>query len=279
MGRTEVIHGPLWEYNYLINLWLVGSFVFFGIRYGFLGVKLEVERQRNTETRSALSKGSILMQKVLQSEVRSIVQLSAEAKAFMQHSDMAAALEAIKKATAVNAQLLTVLDRVKAQTEEIRLIMGTFKASDMLQQLLAEMQPQLLERGIAVTLQMECDSEIDGDPVLIRRAVGSVLRNAIEAVPAIRGQIRIIACKHRRRFKIAIHDNGSGIPALSREMVFEPFFSTKEGMEHFGLGLTQCFSIMSKHGGLVRIVDAEQTQGTTVELILPRKWLLTSGGV
>ena len=58
-------------------------------------------------------------------------------------------------------------------------------------------------------------------------------------------------------------DNGSGIPADARELVFEPFFSSKRSSGGTGLGLAIARRIVADHGGEIRIEDPE-TRGDAV---------------
>jgi len=70
--------------------------------------------------------------------------------------------------------------------------------------------------------------------------------------------------------KVLIEDNGIGIPQRNIEKVFDPYFSTKNKMNHkgMGLGLTICYSIIKKHGGHIT-VESKGGKGTSVTLFLP----------
>jgi signal transduction histidine kinase len=50
-------------------------------------------------------------------------------------------------------------------------------------------------------------------------------------------------------------DNGPGIPADIQDMVFQPFFSTKE--EGTGLGLSIALRIVEEHGGRLDLRSRE----------------------
>ena len=55
--------------------------------------------------------------------------------------------------------------------------------------------------------------------------------------------------------------------AMTRERLFEPFFSTK-GMGR-GLGLASALGIVRAHAGGIRVASAPGL-GTTVSVVLPR---------
>jgi PAS domain S-box-containing protein len=70
--------------------------------------------------------------------------------------------------------------------------------------------------------------------------------------------------------KIAVADNGRGIPVDQLDKVFDPYFSTKDTFTQkgMGLGLAICYSIIKKHNGHISL-KSEVGKGTTIELILP----------
>lgn len=68
---------------------------------------------------------------------------------------------------------------------------------------------------------------------------------------------------------IAIHDNGSGIPADLQPRIFETFFTTKPVGKGTGLGLAISRQIIvEKHEGYLNLVS-DSTSGTTFEVLLP----------
>ncbi len=66
--------------------------------------------------------------------------------------------------------------------------------------------------------------------------------------------------------RTVISDQGSGISAEDLEKIFDPYFTTKSTGS--GLGLALCFSIISRHQGLVR-VESEVACGTIFTIDLP----------
>ena len=68
---------------------------------------------------------------------------------------------------------------------------------------------------------------------------------------------------------IAVSDTGTGMALNIAERAFEPLFTTKNGTDHSGLGLSQVYGYAKQSGGYARI-DSEPGQGTTVQMFLPR---------
>jgi len=72
----------------------------------------------------------------------------------------------------------------------------------------------------------------------------------------------------RRYVRVAVFDNGPGIPEHLRERVFDPFYSTKE--EGTGIGLAVSLRIIRDHGGLLYASDSKWG-GSEFVFELPRK--------
>ena len=70
------------------------------------------------------------------------------------------------------------------------------------------------------------------------------------------------------RVHVSVEDHGSGMSAETLEHVMETFFTTKPVGEGTGLGLSLCDTIISAHGGEMKI-SSEQGKGTRVDVFLP----------
>lgn len=68
---------------------------------------------------------------------------------------------------------------------------------------------------------------------------------------------------------LTVEDTGRGIAPELRNLVFEPFFSTKGEDSGSGLGLSIVYGVARQAGGFVRIFDGE-TGGTGLSVYFPR---------
>jgi len=126
------------------------------------------------------------------------------------------------------------------------------------------------QKEIHYKLQLEKKlPPILGSEVTLEQAVVNVCRNAIESMP--RGGSLSITTKVDEQFhdfiNISISDDGVGIPAEKLELVFDPFYTTKDD-NHTGLGLSVCYGIISNHNGSIEIFS-ELESGTTIQILLP----------
>jgi two-component system sensor histidine kinase CreC len=129
----------------------------------------------------------------------------------------------------------------------------------LVQELAATAEAAGAPRHIAVQLDADSDVAVDGDPLLLRRAVGNLIDNAIDFSPE-GGVIQIALTRKGRRVDIGIRDRGPGIPDFADAKVFEKFFSLARPhtqRKSTGLGLAFVKEIAELHSGRVSLTNAE----------------------
>jgi signal transduction histidine kinase len=104
-------------------------------------------------------------------------------------------------------------------------------------------------------------------PRAVFQVIGNLAKNAVDAMPR-GGRLRISGTVRNGRLRIAVADDGVGIPEEIRDRIFEPFFTTKEVGKGTGLGLSICQRIVERLGGTVEL-ESEVGRGTTVTVDLP----------
>ncbi len=113
------------------------------------------------------------------------------------------------------------------------------------------------------------------DPDRLAQALRNLARNAIEHTGAPEGLVRLeVSRTAGDRIRLAIIDDGPGIPESERELIFERFHRTDPARSRAsggaGLGLAIVRAIAIAHGGEVRAGDGPRGRGARVELVLPR---------
>jgi signal transduction histidine kinase/CheY-like chemotaxis protein len=118
---------------------------------------------------------------------------------------------------------------------------------------------------------------VEADAGQLRQVIQNIVINADQAMPQ-GGSIGITAENALLRareveplaageyVKIAIADQGVGIPREQVAKIFDPYFTTKD--KGSGLGLATAHSIVRKHGGAITVAS-EPGSGTTISVYLP----------
>jgi two-component system, NtrC family, nitrogen regulation sensor histidine kinase NtrY len=118
--------------------------------------------------------------------------------------------------------------------------------------------------GVSIAVDVGADIELLMDPEQIRRAVGNLLKNAVEATES--GVIRVAARRAPHRIVIEVADPGRGVPDADKDKLFLPYFSTKG--RGTGLGLAIVHRIVRDHDGQIHVHD-NHPRGTRFEIELP----------
>ena len=121
-----------------------------------------------------------------------------------------------------------------------------------------------VKAGVTVSVSADADIELLMDPEQIRRAVGNLLKNAVEATDG--GEIRVSARRAPHRVVIEVADPGRGVADADKEKLFLPYFSTKG--RGTGLGLAIVHRIVRDHDGRISVHD-NYPKGTRFEIELP----------
>jgi PAS domain S-box-containing protein len=135
------------------------------------------------------------------------------------------------------------------------------------------------ERRIAMTVDAE-NVAAWCDPVRIGQVLRNLLSNSIRFTPAD-GAVRLTVraagigagAAEVPAVRVAVEDNGVGIPEAELETVFDKFVQsskTRSGAGGTGLGLAICREIVDQHRGTIR-AEATAGGGATIVMLLPRE--------
>ena len=110
---------------------------------------------------------------------------------------------------------------------------------------------------------------IDGDPMLLKNALGNLIRNAFQAMGENGHlQVSIDVIEKNNFVQIGISDSGAGISPDVLPKIFNPFFTTRD--KGTGLGLALVKKIITGHMGTIN-VESNPGEGTTFTINLPIK--------
>lgn len=140
-------------------------------------------------------------------------------------------------------------------------------------------------RGVTLTLEREGEPRARGelDRALVERAIANLVRNAIAVSPR-GGRVEVrrslvsrapeLEPSEAHQFvRIAVLDQGPGVPHDARAHLFEPFFTrpvegTAKGLG-IGLGLALTREVARSHGGSVELAPTSAGLGACFALYLP----------
>jgi NtrC-family two-component system sensor histidine kinase KinB len=175
------------------------------------------------------------------------------------------------------------LDVTRIEAGQLRLSFAPLAAETILAAAQQAMQARFDDAG--VRLDVACTggpSVVRGDPARLGSVFANVLSNALKYSPS--GGVVTVRASSRQNaladsgkaLRIAVTDQGPGVPAEFRERVFEKFFRVEhlvgkpdEGVRGTGIGLYLCREIMKAHGGAIACEPGDDGIGTRFVMTLP----------
>jgi len=127
----------------------------------------------------------------------------------------------------------------------------------------------ILKQGLIMSLELESETTIDADELLIGQAIDNLLLNAIE-FSSHGAEIKICLKQNSNSAHLSIQDQGPGIPEYAKHRVFERFYSLPRpdsGKKSTGLGLCFVKQVIDLHEGSIELNHPKK--GLIVDIKLP----------
>jgi len=125
------------------------------------------------------------------------------------------------------------------------------------------------ERSIDVESAGAIEATCDGG--LVRRIMENLVSNGIRHTPA-GSRLRVSIASADGRVRVAVHDEGDGVPQEARARIFEKFGTLETRHERiypsFGVGLAFCKLAVEAQGGTIGL-DSREPIGSTFWFELP----------
>ncbi|MFP6583940.1 MAG: ATP-binding protein [Candidatus Hydrogenedentota bacterium] len=147
-----------------------------------------------------------------------------------------------------------------------RLNRHTNDLNESVERILKTCRPAFDKHSIKVErLYMRDGAHVSLDPQMFARALENIVTNSIDAMPD-GGTLTIETKQEDGTCSLSVADTGAGVDDKDAQLIFMPFFSTKEnGM---GLGLTMADRIIKEHNGTIEL-DTHAEHGGRFILSLP----------
>lgn len=140
------------------------------------------------------------------------------------------------------------------------------------------MEKNLRLAGVEVDLQTSGRLDVLGNRNELEQVFFNLLVNAVDAMPG-GGMVTIrVGDGAPGEVLASVADTGPGIPAEQRDLIFLPFYTTKDYGKGTGLGLSIVARIMHEHGGRIEL-DAAAEGGARFLLSFPQPGLGLSASV
>jgi two-component system sensor histidine kinase RstB len=128
------------------------------------------------------------------------------------------------------------------------------------------------EQAVEVELSLSSDAIVFADQRLFQRAIENLLRNAVRHA---RGKVLLELTQDEEQVRVAVHDDGPGIPEEQRDKVLAPFVRLGVDRDRktggVGLGLAIVNRIVRRHDGRLAIATSPTLGGTLVATSWPKR--------
>lgn len=168
----------------------------------------------------------------------------------------------------INNIVSRLLDLARRKKPDLEL----HRVNDIVNDMILNISSPSTQKGIEINTSLTEElAKIYCDESQLYQVFLNLALNAIQAMD--KGDTLTISTtrinrKGAKKIAISFRDTGVGISRENIKMIFEPFFSSREGGT--GLGLTICHNIIKDHNGEL-VVESIFGEGTTMTVLLPEE--------
>ncbi|TFY98361.1 ATP-binding protein [Ramlibacter humi] len=165
------------------------------------------------------------------------------------------------------------LDVSRIATGKIALERKRVDMREIVQLALESCEPAVAAAGHRVTTELPGQPVcVDGDAARLAQVVSNLVGNSVKYTPA-GGEISVRLAEAAGEVRLAVTDNGAGIPAPMLDQVFELFAQVNQTLDRaqggLGIGLSLARRLVQLHGGSIQARSEGSGRGSTFELHLP----------
>jgi hypothetical protein len=164
-----------------------------------------------------------------------------------------------------------ILDLSKVEAGLLTLRAERLNLCEVIQESVLELRPVAREKKIELACPLREGFQVNADRVRVKQILYNLLSNALKFTPES-GMVRVETWREAGEVKVAVVDNGVGIPREAQQAIFEEFYqhgSTARGTrEGTGLGLAITRRLVEAHKGKIW-VESEPGKGSCFVFTLP----------
>jgi two-component system sensor histidine kinase QseC len=152
-----------------------------------------------------------------------------------------------------------------ASTHERCDLVGIIKAS------IEEVAPQIASKDITMGFDFEeAEAIVEGHSASLAAIFRNLIENALRYVD-VGGTIDVILMQDKAAVCVDVRDDGPGIPADRRDVVFARFHRENSGRtDGYGLGLSIVRQAARRHDATITLSDSPAGRGLNVRVVIPR---------
>ncbi len=257
----------MWRYN----VWFVGIgvavFLIGLFTYGFLGMRLLVDRRRLDSTLRAVTSGTAILHHAIKNDVGKMRLFTEKMKSYAESTNQPELVEDLGVVQAASSHIQEMISRVHRRTEDLEIRPQDVRLDELVRETIKQLIPRLGQ--VRLELDMADGWSCRVDPAQTSEALGNVVSNALEAMNG-RGVLVVALKEGKRELTLEVRDSGQGMSRAQAVRALEPFYTTKGGMGGFGLGLPYAYHVLRKHGGALHL-RSKAGEGTSVYMVFPKK--------
>ena len=228
----------------------------------------EEETRRSREQVEVLSRVSLLGEMTaslaheLNQPLAAIVNNATAAMQYLEHGrlDPKQLQEILTDVVGDGHRAYDIMRNVRSAIKKGSAIRGPMNLNDVVNAVTRMVQPDTAAQFCKLETSLAEDlPAIEGDPIQIQQVLINLVRNAVDAMHDTPTNRRVVEVATNRNgdgtICVAVRDYGFGISEMTRDRLFEQFFTTKE--EGLGMGLAIVRSIVEAHGGTIAAENAD----------------------
>jgi signal transduction histidine kinase len=258
----------MWKYNIWFVAIAVAVFLIGLFTYGFMGLRIFIDRRRLDSTLRAVTSGTAILHHAIKNDVGKMRLFTEKMKAYAETTNQQELLEDIRVVQNASHHIQDMISRVHRRTEDLEIQPREVELNALIRETIKPHEPSLGNIKISVTLADNWSCMVD--PAQVGEALNNLISNAIDAMNG-EGHLFIAVREGKKELTVEVRDTGPGMDKAQAAKVLEPFYTTKSSKEaNFGLGLPYAYYVMRKHGGSL-LIRSRLGVGTRVYLIFPKK--------
>jgi signal transduction histidine kinase len=168
----------------------------------------------------------------------------------------------------MNRLIQDLVDSARLESRRLAVTPEAISARALLREAADQFEPLAAARSVRLAIEPVPAVTIRADRDRILQALGNVVDNALRFTPE-GGTVTVICSVEDGFLRVAVRDEGPGIPAELRGQVFSAFWRADRNRgEGLGLGLTIARGIVEAHDGAIT-AEGPAGQGAVIALTLP----------